>query len=463
MRMTSRLTLKKYLLFFIVLMICEMSTPVHGIAPQSTPKMTSGSKALFTADSVAFVNEKMISIIDLKNRAKFFAIISGQPYSKSFFEKVAPQLLETMINESLQRQQASFYKIKIGKEEIKDSITQMEKMNEKPEGFLKKLLKDHKIPYEILEKQMEASLSWDIISREMFRASLQVSKNEIDSHIQRLEANRDRPHHHLAEIFVSVDGPEQDRKGRKKSHEIMSYLRKGARFSVLAQQFSDSPTKTHGGDIGWIPKGELDASLNDVVAQLKPHEYSQPIRTQDGYMILYLIDAKETSPEMAAQTIYTHKRINFPLSVSASESKIMKVFSKADSVSQNAKSCEMLVKLAKSVAAEAQIKEVGGVRAEDLPSPVLNILTKLTPCMEGVQPRKCRASTPVRSEIGVLVFMVCKKETIPAGEINRNQVENVISNQKLQKLMGREMRNLRRASYIVNKFDSSGNSVIAQK
>ena len=267
---------------------------------------------------------------------------------------------------------------------------------------------------------------------------------------------------HLAEIFVSIDGPKDKEPARKKINEVLRYLNQGAHFAVLAQQFSDSPTKTQGGNIGWVPVGDIEPEVKSAVESLSTNDYTSPILTKDGYKIMYLIDKKETSPETAAQTIYTYKRINFPVSAMASQQNLMEVFHKASSVHQNAKSCEMMEKLAKSTG-KVQVKEVGGVSASDLPPPVLGVLNKLSACQVGGKPRKCKSSPPIRSDIGVLMFMVCKQDKIEAGAIDRTNIENKIANIKLQKLMGREMRNLRRAAYIVNKFDDSVSMKIAKR
>lgn len=456
--MLFNISSKIYTLLIIATTITSLPTHLYS-AKQSQKNNTTVN----SAEIAAVVNEEMISINDLKNRARFFAATSGQAYSESFYQRVAPQILEALINESLQRQHAKIYKINIGAEEIKNGISQLEKMNSKEEGFLKHLCEEFKIPYEIIENQTEANIAWEIISREMFRTTLQVSKNEIDSYIKQLEANKDNPHLHLAEIFVAVDRPEQEPKARQKVNEIGRYLRQGAHFSILAQQFSDSPTKAQGGDIGWISETELDGEIKSTILSVKVNEFSNPIRTKDGYKIIYIIDRKDTSPEAAAQIIYTYKRVNFPVSMNADESELFETFQKASSVAENAKSCEMLESLAKT-AGNAQIKEVGGVSAGDIPPPVLGILNKLDACKEGEVSQKCRSSTPIRSEIGILLFMTCKHEKIEAGKIDRTQIENRIANMKLQNLMGREMRNLRRAAHIVNKLDDTiGAMKVAQK
>jgi len=450
LKMQSRFHLTS-LFFFIVAFISE---------PSFSAREKKDVKSV--AEIAAIVNEEMISITDLRDRAKFFAATSGQHYSEELFQGNALHILTALINESLQRQQAEFFKIKIGKEEVRNAVINMEKMNGKDEGFLKKLCEQFNIPFSTVEKQMEASLAWDIISREMFRSSLQVSKSEVDSYIRRLEVNRDRPHLHLAEIFVSVDSPEQVQKGRNKINQVLGYLNQGAHFPILAQQFSDSPTKVQGGDIGWIPEEDIDSEIKSAVKGLSVNDFTSPIRTNDGYKIVYLIDRKETSPEMAAQTIYTYKRVNFSLSPMASEQRLMEIFQKASSVAQNSSSCEMFEKLAKT-AGEAQIKEVGEVSASDLPPPVLGVLSKLKPCKMGEKSQKCQASPPIRSDIGVLMFMVCKVDKIEAGQIDRKNIENQIANVKLQKLMSREMRNLRRAAHIVNKLEDSVSLRVAKR
>jgi peptidyl-prolyl cis-trans isomerase SurA len=59
-----------------------------------------------------------------------------------------------------------------------------------------------------------------------------------------------------------------------------------------------------------------------------------------------------------------------------------------------------------------------------------------------------KASQPIPSEIGILVFMVCDRKDLPPNEINREQVANNISRETLARISDREQRNLRRRSFV---------------
>ncbi len=53
----------------------------------------------------------------------------------------------------------------------------------------------------------------------------------------------------------------------------------------------------HGGLKRQVIKGQLPKALEDVAFRLKKGEFSKPIKTEEGYYILYLVEKKERSPE----------------------------------------------------------------------------------------------------------------------------------------------------------------------
>jgi peptidyl-prolyl cis-trans isomerase C len=83
----------------------------------------------------------------------------------------------------------------------------------------------------------------------------------------------------------------------KEADEIYQELKKGADFSKIATERSIAESKSKGGLIGTIPQGHLPPSLDSIAFQLKEGEYSQPIKTDEGFRILYLVDRKGQSSE----------------------------------------------------------------------------------------------------------------------------------------------------------------------
>ena len=108
----------------------------------------------------------------------------------------------------------------------------------------------------------------------------------------------------LAEILVSVGtpvpsvsepgavlpaDPEKLAAAKAKSEDIEAKLHAGGDFSQLAKSFSDGSTAAEGGDLGQYKRGELAKVLEDHTFALNSGQYTDPIRTKQGYVILKVV------------------------------------------------------------------------------------------------------------------------------------------------------------------------------
>jgi peptidyl-prolyl cis-trans isomerase SurA len=75
-----------------------------------------------------------------------------------------------------------------------------------------------------------------------------------------------------------------------KANDIEAKLHAGGDFSQLARSFSDGPTAAQGGDLGQFHRGALAKVLEDKTFALKAGEYTEPIRTRQGYVILKVVE-----------------------------------------------------------------------------------------------------------------------------------------------------------------------------
>jgi parvulin-like peptidyl-prolyl isomerase len=82
---------------------------------------------------------------------------------------------------------------------------------------------------------------------------------------------------HFRQILVGSD---------EKAQEIVDKLKAGGDFAKLAAESSiDGATKDKGGDLGWVPKGVLAASLEELVFPLEPKEVTTIPISQAVYVI----------------------------------------------------------------------------------------------------------------------------------------------------------------------------------
>ncbi len=106
---------------------------------------------------------------------------------------------------------------------------------------------------------------------------------------------------HLAEILISTNPPANAQGSqssesarlalaRAKADDIEAKLKAGGNFDQIARASSDGPTAAQGGDLGKFQRGNLAKVLEDATFPLKPGQFTQPIRTRQGYVILKVLE-----------------------------------------------------------------------------------------------------------------------------------------------------------------------------
>ena len=154
--------------------------------------------------------------------------------------------------------------------------------------------------------------------------TIEISDDEIDEAIKRAKEHANEPQSRVAEIFLAVDNPAQDDEVRALAERLTEQMRKGARFSAVAQQFSQSATAAVGGDIGWVRPDQLPPELGKAVAQLKAGELSAPIQTGGGYYLLLVLDRRDRQRRRRRRrtgAVYDIVQVVFPLPPQASEAR----------------------------------------------------------------------------------------------------------------------------------------------
>ena len=82
-------------------------------------------------------------------------------------------------------------------------------------------------------------------------------------------------------------------KDRALAQELLIRLKKGANFETLAREFSNCPSKSKGGDLGWFGPGQMVAPFENAVKRLGIGSLSDVVSTQFGYHVIKLTGRKE--------------------------------------------------------------------------------------------------------------------------------------------------------------------------
>ncbi len=102
---------------------------------------------------------------------------------------------------------------------------------------------------------------------------------------------------HLAQIFISTPAGSKKEETEKRLESVLKQLAEpGADFASIARVSSDDrASSANSGDLGWLQENMIQPAIREVISSLKLNSISKPVRLEDGYHIIRLVDAKEAN------------------------------------------------------------------------------------------------------------------------------------------------------------------------
>ena len=97
----------------------------------------------------------------------------------------------------------------------------------------------------------------------------------------------------LSEILIPTAADANDAavaQAKAKADDVEAKLKAGGKFDELAKTYSGGPLASEGGDLGLYKRGALGQVLEDATFSLKVGEWTAPIRTKQGFVILKVTD-----------------------------------------------------------------------------------------------------------------------------------------------------------------------------
>jgi peptidyl-prolyl cis-trans isomerase SurA len=384
----------------------------------------------------AVVNDEVISVFDLVSRMRLIMISSNIADTPETRQKIAPQVLRSLIDEKLELEEAKRQSVTATDDEINRALHQIEQQNNMKTGQLNEFLKARGIDRGSLVSQLTAGIVWAKLVRRNAAQTTELSDDEIDEAVKRAKEHAKEPQSRVAEIFLAVDNPSQDADALHLAERLSQQMHQGARFSAIARQFSKSATAAVGGDMGWVRPDQLPPELGKAVSQLKQGELSAPIHTNGGYYLLLVLD-RRNGASGGGDAVFDIVQVVFPVPPQAGEAARRTAIGEADKLRGEAKDCPSLLKIGKQKA--PQLTSEGQLRPAEISPQMRALVTKLP---------VGQTSEPIVQKNGVGIIMVCKKGTEGGGPVTRDEVSETLLKQRLDTVARRYLRDLRRNAYV---------------
>ena len=139
-----------------------------------------------------------------------------------------------------------------------------------------------------VKEKISTELIWNDIIFQKFNSKVSVDREEIKKNILENPQKKTQEKLLLSEITFNVDKKVDF---EKKSKKIFDDIEKTG-FKNAALIHSESSTASNGGLIGWVKFDNINNSIKTEISNLNIGQYSKPVRTSSGFIIVKIEDKK---------------------------------------------------------------------------------------------------------------------------------------------------------------------------
>jgi peptidyl-prolyl cis-trans isomerase SurA len=249
--------------------------------------------SFFTSNLIAFenkiivkVNNEIITSVDIQNEINYLKILNPEVIN------LDKKKLINIAKNSLIREKVKIVALLDVIEEIKVKDEYLDKIIEnsyKKIGIdtidqYKNYLKNNQLRIEYIKNKISIEAIWNELIYKKFNSKIVIDKDKIINEVK----NNPDVKMLLSEIIFQVKNKNDlDKKYNDIEKDIQN---EGFENAALIHSISNSASS--GGEIGWINKNSLNETIKDALLNLKIGEYSKPILTQSGFLIIKINDVK---------------------------------------------------------------------------------------------------------------------------------------------------------------------------
>ena len=429
-------------------LLLALLAPLAAVAqPQSAAPSPSPSPSPSNTNRIlAVVNGDIITRSDVQSRRRLFALSAGLRTEDASTAGLDAQILRLLIDERLRLQEVNRRRIATSDQEIAEALSAIEERNGMGRGRLLEDLRRAGIEPRVMYDQLRVQIGWGRLLRALLGPQGEPSPSEVTEALTAARARVGEPEFQVSEIFIPVDNPAQTAEAQAFVDDVVGRLRRGLAFPVAATQFSQAQTALQGGDLGWVKADQLDPAVARVVTQMPLGAVSNAIRVPGGWQIVSLRQKRESGRDNATLLSLRQVYMPFasPLNPQAPNAQQIAVVERARALQASARSCDAMDAAARGSPRPA---DPGPIRLEQVnPPPFRELLAGLAPG---------RASEPIIAPEGVIVLMVCGRETRNLAEITPEQIRAQLVRDRAELLSRQVQRDLRRRAQIEMRASTS--------
>jgi peptidyl-prolyl cis-trans isomerase SurA len=245
----------------------------------------------------AVVGKEPIFLSDVTAQSEYYAFANKTDPTTPGLKQ---QVLDAMINEKLMLAKAlEDTTISVSEDMVSNQLDGLIAQRIQQAGSEKKLEEIYGMPISRMKREFRDETRKQLLVQQLQQnkfGDLQTSRREVEEFFQQYKDSLPRVPEEL-ELYHIYRIPKISTLSRQelkaKVQSVIDSLRRGADFAPLALRYSDDPvTKSAGGDLGFVRRGEFFKEFEEAVFALRDSQISNPVETPLGFHIIQLLERR---------------------------------------------------------------------------------------------------------------------------------------------------------------------------
>lgn len=388
---------------------------------------------------VAIVNDSVISVYDLKQRAMLISITSpNRVRTANDNAVIQSQAMQALIDDKLKLQEADKYDADVDNATLLSSFERYAAQYNLDADTLEEQLNSAGIQKDTLLYQIRGTMAWQGVVGGLLKPQVNVTDDEVSNEIDTLERNKGKDEYRVSEIFILITDNARRDDSVATADIIYQQLLDGADFSATAQQLSQSSTAAVGGDMGWVMENTLPTEVNNELITLDVESFTKPIVVDDGIYILKLTEKRQILTLNNNDIAVDVKHLYFKKSEADDQAKFKSLNDNILPYMENLDNCDILPEIAEKINPD-EFGILGTFKIGEFPQEVGDELLTL----------EIGQSTKLHTEgEGYRAFILCNK-VVPIIEVpNFDNMLESLTQARVELIARRHLRDLRRDAIV---------------
>lgn len=392
---------------------------------------------------VVIVNDDVITQTTLDNRINDFRKqLELSQLSRIEPETLRKQVLERLIRDTIQLQQAKQFGITVDDLMLNRMLERLAKGNKMTLDNFRDTIEAEGLNYARFREQTRDELIINQLQQRVVASKINVSDQEVQQYIEQSETGESsNVTFHLRHILIATPetaAPEDIDAAEQQADSVYKKITHGSKFEDMAIKYSSGRNALKGGDLGNRKANELPQLFVEAIKNLAPGESSKPVKSASGFHLLQMVSSS-SDQVMVQQTNARH------------------ILVRAGSESSDDQARETLLQLKQQIEDGKSFAELASEYSEDPGSKIKGGDLgwygpgEFTPAFESVADNLeiGQISEPFKTPFGWHILEVMERRQHDQGKTNKeNQARNAIKKRKIDEELRLWLRRIRDEAYV---------------